>query len=788
MADAVEAAGRTRPYRYWVWGRLTSRRAALALASLTTVIGIATLLGWCLNQPVLTGWLPGLAQTKVNAAICFTLIGSALILGLAPVSPGRRLVSSLLAVAVAALAVSTLLEHVTGVDLRIDQLFFADTASAISPHPGRLAVQTGVAFVAAAIGVLALGRRVGPAYVTELLGLCVGVVGAISTLGYLYGASLLLSVGSATQVSLPAAVALLAMSVALVAADDRHLLVRLWGDTGIAGDVTRRILPAAVLVIPAGAWLRDIGQRAGLYDESIGLSIMVAFEALVLAAVGAWTTSRVHRLEAERREALVDLIRLGAAASTPLIERAPVGLAVLDRDLRYLYVNPALAAIGGVPQVASLGQSIDHLIPAFGGDTYAALGGVVAGGESVRDIEVSGQPRQGGTNGTWLLSAEALRDSTGDVVGLALSVVDISERKNREDVVAALTEAQRQAQAIGESIPFGIWVADPDGKISYLSRPFLAITGQTIDEARKFGWLSKLEPETVEDAEKAWAETVATSVPWDRELVVRGPDGRRHTILSRGFPVRDESGAVTSLAGINLDITERKEAEAYREAFLEILSHELGTPITSIYAASTLLSRSGNADPRLNELAEDIGHESERLRRLMEDLVVLARAERGVLQVHIDPVPLQHVLRRTCEQQRRRWPRHTISLTVAPWLPVARAEESFVEQIVRNLLENAVKYAPPAASIEVLADSSDGCPRVRVLDRGPGIDPAEAEKLFEVFYRSPRTSRVAGSGIGLFIAHRLIESMGGSIWARPRDDGQGAEFGFLLQPYVEDGS
>lgn len=773
---------------HWVLGRLTSRCVALALAFATSAVGITTLVGWCVNQPILIGWLPGLVQTKVNAGICFTLIGSALMLRLAPPSPARGFVSSLLALAVAAVAVSTLVEHVTRVDLHIDQVFFADTASSASPHPGRLAVQTGVAFLAAAIGVLALGRRVGTDYVTELLGLCVGVVGAISTLGYLYGSPLLLSVGSATQISLPAAIALLVMSVALIAADDRHLFVRLWSDTGIAGDVMRRILPAAVLVIPAGAWLRDVGQRAGLYDESIGLSIMVVFETLVLAAVGAWTTSRVHRLEAERREALTDLIRLGAAASTPLIERAPVGLAVLDRDLRYLYVNPALAAIGGLAPVASLGQSIDRLIPAFGGDTLTALAGVVGGGEPVRDIEVSGEPRLGGSAGTWLLSAEALRDSIGDVVGLALSVVDISERKNREDVVAALTEVQRQAQAIGESIPFGIWVADPDGRISYLSRPFLEITGQTVDEARNSGWLSRLDPGAAADAEKAWAATVAECLPWDRELVVHAPDGRRYTILSRGFPVRDESGTVTSWAGINLDITDRKEAEAYREAFLDILSHELGTPITSIYAASTLLSRLGNADPKLSELIEDIGHESERLRRLMEDLVVLARAERGALQVHTDPVPLQHVLRKACEQQRRRWPGNAISLTVAPRLPVARAEESFVEQIVRNLLENAVKYAPPDAAIEVIADAPDGCPRVRILDGGPGIDPAEAEKLFEVFYRSPRTSRVAGSGIGLFVAHRLIESIGGSIWARPRDDGQGAEFGFLLQPYVEDGS
>ena len=86
----------------------------------------------------------------------------------------------------------------------------------------------------------------------------------------------------------------------------------------------------------------------------------------------------------------------------------------------------------------------------------------------------------------------------------------------------------------------------------------------------------------------------------------------------------------------------------------------------------------------------------------------------------------------------------------------------------------------------MIVDAPDGCPRVRVLDRGPGVDPAEADRLFDVFYRSERTSRVAGSGIGLFVAHRLVESIGGTIWARPRDDGPGAEFGIELQPFGDD--
>ena len=283
-----------------------------------------------------------------------------------------------------------------------------------------------------------------------------------------------------------------------------------------------------------------------------------------------------------------------------------------------------------------------------------------------------------------------------------------------------------------------------------------------------------------------WADAVAARTPWNHELIFQGADGHRRTVLSRGFPIADESGKVTSWAGINLDITDRKDAEAFREAFLGILSHELRTPITSIFAASTLLARPGLEGGRRDELIGDISHEAERLRRLVDDLVILARAERGTIQVHTEPVPLHHVMRRVCDQARRRHPSNRIELSVAPALPVARADEDFVEQIMWNLLENAAKYGPPDGEIEVDVDASGGWPRIRVLDRGPGVDPAEAERLFEVFYRSAQAARVAGSGIGLFVAHRLVESIGGTIWARPRDEAPGAEFGFRLQPFTDD--
>jgi PAS domain S-box-containing protein len=761
-------------------------RPIVIISAAVIVVGVLILIGWILALPALTSWLTDGVQTKVNAAIC--LIGLGLAVGLSPRRADARpkWLASVVAGLVIGIAGATLFEHVTGISLGIDQAFVMDRASAAAPFPGRFAVQTCVAFLSAAFGVVAIGRRWRDVYPSEILGIICATVGGIGMLGYLYGAQGLLSLGSSTQVSLPTSCALVGIGVSLMAANPDHILVCLIRDPGIAGQVIRRIVPAVVIVVPVFAFIRLLGERAGLYDEAVGLAIMVVFEALVLVAVGAMTTVRVQRLEADRLQALSDLIRLGAAASTPLIETAPIGLAVLDRDLRYLYVNPALASIGGVSAVESLGLRIDRVVPAFALETASAFSRVLADGEPISDLEVSGQTRAGGQPRTWLVSAEVLRDAQGETAGLAVGVVDITERKRREEAVAAANELQRQARAIGELIPFGIWLADADGEMTYFSRSFLTMAGRTMDEARGSGWISTLAPEFAAATRHDWEATIATGMPWNHELIVQGASELRWTILSRGFPITDDSGEITSWAGINLDITDRKDAEAFREAFLGILSHELRTPVTSIFAASALLTRPGMDDSTRDELIGDIGHEAERLRRLVQDLVVLARAERGTIQVHTEPVLLQHVMRRVCEQERRRHPSNRVELTVAPAMPIARADEAFVEQIVSNLLENAAKYGPPGGRIDLVVDAPDGQPRVRVLDQGPGIDPAEAERLFEVFYRSERTSRVAGSGIGLFVAHRLVESIGGTIWARVRDDGPGAEFGFRLQAFADD--
>jgi two-component system sensor histidine kinase KdpD len=118
--------------------------------------------------------------------------------------------------------------------------------------------------------------------------------------------------------------------------------------------------------------------------------------------------------------------------------------------------------------------------------------------------------------------------------------------------------------------------------------------------------------------------------------------------------------------------------------------------------------------------------------------------------------------------------------------PTVVADPVYVEQTLRNLLSNAAKYAGPSSHVEIDVAATDDEVLVRILDDGPGIEAEEADRVFDLFYRSPTTARdTAGAGIGLFVCARLVQAMGGRIWARPRATG-GAEFGFALGIMAEE--
>ncbi len=163
----------------------------------------------------------------------------------------------------------------------------------------------------------------------------------------------------------------------------------------------------------------------------------------------------------------------------------------------------------------------------------------------------------------------------------------------------------------------------------------------------------------------------------------------------------------------------------------------------------------------------------------------MTRVERGGVEIGDEPVLVQRLLPPLVDALVARWPGLRIDLELGESLPAVKGDLTYLEQVLRNLLTNAVRYGEALeAGLTVAAAEGDGEVIVRVLDRGPGMGEEAPEQLFELFYRAASARGVpGGAGIGLFVCRQLVQAMGGRIWARPRHEG-GAEFGFAL-PVIE---
>ena len=177
-----------------------------------------------------------------------------------------------------------------------------------------------------------------------------------------------------------------------------------------------------------------------------------------------------------------------------------------------------------------------------------------------------------------------------------------------------------------------------------------------------------------------------------------------------------------------------------------------------------------------DEALEDIRVEADRLRRIIDNMLMLARLDRG-LQIELEPVILQTVVDKVVRSIRETSPERPIIVESTGSDAVALASADFVEQVVNNLLSNAVKYSPAREPIEVHMGRRNGEVTMDVLDRGAGIAPDEFDRIFEPFYRSPRTkASAAGIGVGLAVCKRIVEAQHGRLWAQPREGG-GSNFG-----------
>ena len=361
---------------------------------------------------------------------------------------------------------------------------------------------------------------------------------------------------------------------------------------------------------------------------------------------------------------------------------------------------------------------------------------------------------------------------------------DIRDRKDAEVRLLRLAEAEHaraaELQAVIGAIGDGVLVLDADGTV-VLRNPAAAA-------------VLHAEPAT-------YVELITGFDDADGKAPRLGTHGGPVALAARGDPDRWIEVATYPVGGdrdpgrpdetivVVRDVSDARRRDAIRETFIGVLSHELRTPITTIYGGAKLLARPDStvdAETR-RAVFDDVVAESERLLRLVEDVVAMNRfgeADGGDLGK--EPVLLQRIIPGVAASEAARWPEATFATDVLAGLPTVVADPVYVEQVVRNLLSNAAKYGGPGVTVRIGADAVGDEVVTRIVDDGPGIAPDEVDRLFDLFYRSTSTAdTTAGAGIGLFVCARLVRAMGGRIWVEPGVDG-GAQFAFALRVMPDD--
>jgi len=363
------------------------------------------------------------------------------------------------------------------------------------------------------------------------------------------------------------------------------------------------------------------------------------------------------------------------------------------------------------------------------------------------------------------------------------------------DVQPAAPRYRRFLDALGVAV----YTADAKGRITYFNDAAADIWGRRPELGEEWCGSWRL---FWNDGRPMRHDECPMAIALNEDRTVRGyeaiaerPDGSRVSFIPFPTPLHDESGRLIGAVNVLVDITDRRRAEdalrasalalsasnTVKDEFLGLISHELRTPVTTIFGNALLLrDRAGRlSDADRDSMIADIGSDSERLLSIVENLLLLTRLEAGS-NVELEPQVLGRVARKVVVAHRARHRARRVTLRVARPQAIVDADGGYLELVLDNLLHNAHKYSKQDEPIEVLVRTRGDQAQVIVRDRGIGFTSDELPKMFAPFYRTDSARQMGnGVGIGLTVCRRLVEALGGEIWALPRKGG-GSEFGFSL--------
>ncbi len=479
---------------------------------------------------------------------------------------------------------------------------------------------------------------------------------------------------------------------------------------------------------------------------------------------------------------------------------SPVGVLAFDRDLTCSLWNGVMEQISGLPESSVIGKPVFDLFPFLvetGEDRRLreALEGREAS-STARPFRIESTRRSGFFNasyGPW-------RDGSGAIVG-GIAII--------RDVTAEIAIAQRVAESenrfehMADSAPVLLWMARTDGMCTFFNQTWLDFTGRTQEEEWGVGWAEGVYFEDLQRCMDTYVDAFNRREPFEMEYRLRRRDGLFRWVLDRGSPRHLPDGSFAGFIGSCVDITERKQLEQdlrqavrSRDEFLSIASHELRTPLSSLQLQLESLLRTveradlGERAGRIEKNAETALERTLQLGQLVGALLDVSSLSEGKIKLDRRPTELGAVIRDVVRNLESSAVRAGCAIEVhLATDATANVDRRRVQQVVTNVLANAIRYAP-GSPIEIGLSRREDHLRIVIADHGPGIPEEYRARVFDRFARIDSATRQGGFGLGLWIAREIVLAHQGSI-SIDSPAGRGSTFAIelpLTPPEARDGA
>jgi PAS domain S-box-containing protein len=455
---------------------------------------------------------------------------------------------------------------------------------------------------------------------------------------------------------------------------------------------------------------------------------------------------------------------------------------LLDENGRVTSWNRGAERMKGVSRIEAVGQPVAHFYT-----PEDALAGVPAAilrhaAERGSDYTQGWRLRGDGSRFWASVVTTALYDERGGVRAYLKIVRDETELLAQE---RERQTAVRWLRILTDACPVALFLVEgPDHNKIWANRRASELLGETSGEFEVDPYRERLRyPDGRQmPAEERPLRRALNGEPTieGQELLLCRPDGSTVPILGSAAPVRDVEGRVVGAAMAFDDISALKRVERRREQWTAVVAHELRQPLSAIVTSVGALASTGGEEGRLRRATDVIARSARRLDRMIRDLLDVASIECGRLHVEAQPTDVESHVRAAADRATADTPDRHVLVHTHGTLPCSRADPDRLDQILDNLLSNAIRYGVVGSDVIVDIDRAPDGVAVAVTNRGPGIGAERLPRLFQPFEHEASPARVRESvGLGLYITKGLVEAQGGHIEATSTP-GDETTFRFVL--------